>query len=68
MSPTQDPPAGWGKPANSRKWHYFEDARSICTRWLFTGALEPDTGEPNPDDCAGCRRALERKKAKEKAS
>ena len=41
--------AGWAWPLNSRKAHYFgEDRRSLCGKWMFSGALPPDDGQPSP--------------------
>lgn len=61
---------GWAPPTpGSRKWHYHgPDRRSLCGRWvrLFAddSVFEPDTG-PSQNDCAGCRKALDKRKAKE---
>jgi hypothetical protein len=52
---------GWGKPTNSKKWHYFIDGMALCGKWgFYRGPLEPDDGE-SPDDCKACRRKLENK-------
>lgn len=53
---------GWLKPIQARKFHYFRDGRqALCGRWLLlaNGNLEPETG-PGPDDCAACRRKLDK--------
>lgn len=58
-------PAGWSRPLNSKKHHYFEEgsSESICGKWLFFGgSREPDTFE-SPDDCAACRKKLNKAKA-----
>lgn len=49
---------GWAKPSNSRKWHYFVEARSLCRNWLYLGdILETDQAAgPTSNDCATCRR------------
>ena len=54
---------GWGHPGHyqSRKWHYFREARSLCGKWMFTGVLEQGSDD-SPDNCASCKR----KRAKEK--
>ena len=53
---------GWGKPGQSRNWHYFYEGRSLCNQWLFTGRLveEPDFDDAprQPDDCAVCHAKL----------
>lgn len=51
--------AGWGRPARSKKYHYFaeNEVTSICRRWMYSGEREPDSFE-SPDDCAVCRRKL----------
>ena len=59
------PAEGWTWLRNSRKWHYFErkTGRSLCGGYLLFSVpedLEADTG-PSKEDCAGCRRALDRR-------
>lgn len=51
--------AGWGRPARSKKYHYFaeNEVTSICCRWMYSGEREPDSFE-SLDDCAVCRRKL----------
>ncbi|EAT2562205.1 hypothetical protein EI761_18120 [Salmonella enterica] len=47
---------------NASKHHYFTEGAvtSICGRWMHFGHnREPDTFE-SPDDCAACRRKLNR--------
>lgn len=62
---TETPPVeGWGFTGTSRKAHYFRDGRSLCGKWGFrrsSAPHEPDTG-PSPDDCAACRKALDKEK------
>ncbi|HIB9845944.1 TPA: hypothetical protein ACWZIO_003183 [Escherichia coli] len=57
--------AGWARPANSRKYHYFarDEVTSICRRWMYSGEREPDSFE-SPDDCVVCRRKLNKEKEK----
>jgi hypothetical protein len=58
--------AGWGFPPVSRKAHYIApDGRSLCGKlgFAFNLPLEPDNGRPSPDDCAACRKRLDRKVA-----
>lgn len=59
--------AGWARPAKSRKYHYFarDEVTSICRRWMYSGEREPDSFE-SPDDCAVCRRKLNKGKENEK--
>jgi hypothetical protein len=66
---TEEPKEGWGFPGQSRKCHYFEASRSLCGKWaLFRERLEPDTGTKSPDDCAECRRRLDKKLAAKQAT
>ena len=51
----------WKWPVESKKAHWFAtgDARSICSKWVYTGPSLPtqETLEtPGPDDCAACFR------------
>ncbi|ELD0485488.1 hypothetical protein QUQ58_002004 [Escherichia coli] len=61
--------AGWGRPARSKKYHYFaeNEVTSICRRWMYFGEREPDSFE-SPDDCAVCRRKLNKKNEQEATS
>lgn len=59
-----DKVGGWGFPDQSRKAHYFVDSMALCGRWWFRGTLTPNQSEAkSPDDCAACRRKLDRSKA-----
>lgn len=56
-------PDGWGFPGNSRKCHYFRGLTSLCGKWgFYMGQREPDEGK-SKDDCAACRRALDKEAA-----
>ncbi|HEY3591901.1 MAG TPA: hypothetical protein VGL07_17810 [Buttiauxella sp.] len=58
--------AGWARPLNSRKHHFFKEgeAVSICGKWMLVNPVrEPDTFE-SPDDCLACRRKLTKEQAK----
>jgi hypothetical protein len=60
------PREGWGviRPGD-RKAHYYRETMSLCRRvGFYSGPLDPDTGI-SPDDCAACRKALDREKPKE---
>lgn len=56
---------GWGWTGTSRKCHYFRNGTSLCKRYGFrasTAPHEPDTGVPSGDDCAACRKALDKER------
>lgn len=54
---------GWGAPGCSRKFHYFRGGLSLCRKiGFYNGELDPDDGTKREDDCAACRKALERDK------
>lgn len=50
---------GWGWPLLSKKSHYFLEARSLCMKWMYTGALE-EGNDKSPDNCAECKRRFEK--------
>ena len=57
---------GWGFTHTSRKCHYFRGGFSLCGKYGFrspNAPLDPDEGK-SKDDCAQCRKALDREKAK----
>lgn len=65
MSTATDPSEGWGviRPGD-RKAHYYRDMTSLCRRvGFYRGSLDPDDA-PSRDDCAGCRKVLDREAAK----
>lgn len=53
--------AGWGWPGNSRKSHFFKAGEpiSVCGRWMFAGHRETGTAK-TPDDCAACRKQVDK--------
>lgn len=56
---------GWGviRPGD-RKAHYYRDMFSLCRRvGFYNGPLEPDE-HASRDDCAACRKALDKAKGK----
>jgi len=58
---------GWHMPPASRKYHYFEDTRSLCSKYGFMNAQgTKDSGEYADDDCAKCVRALKKRAEKKK--
>lgn len=68
VAATFGPDKGWAFPGTSRKAHYFgTDERSLCGRWscmwMPPAAFEPETGKPSRDDCAGCRRKVDKARA-----
>lgn len=55
---------GWGviRPGD-RKAHYYREMWSLCDKvGFYQGELEPDNG-PSGDDCAPCRKRLDRERA-----
>lgn len=56
-------PAGWAFPHGATKAHYFEaeGTRSLCGRWgQFDGRVRTPDDHRSPDDCASCRRKVDR--------
>jgi hypothetical protein len=53
---------GWTYLYNSPKWHYFRGGRSLCGKWLLLlGGGELEQGNiGSPDNCAKCRKLLEK--------
>lgn len=45
---------GWGRPANSNRWHYFVGAMSLCGKWMFGGHLEQGN-DNHSDNCTSCK-------------
>lgn len=54
--------SGWGRPENSRRWHYFDaDCISLCTYWWGILPNLQETKEnilENKEDCIACRKKL----------
>lgn len=50
----------YAMPLNSKKFHIFHQARSLCGRWLFFGPGEQVTGRETKSsgDCAACVKRL----------
>lgn len=66
MSSPTSTKEGWGvlRP-DDRKFHYYRDMTSLCRRvGFYRGELTTDDGSPSENDCAGCRKVLEREKTK----
>ena len=57
---------GWHRPPGSRKFHYFTEGgtRALCMRYgfAFGAELQPDEGT-SKDDCAVCRKKLDKRQA-----
>ena len=64
---SDDEAEGWGvlRPGD-RKFHYYRKSFSLCRRvgFYMIDDLTPDTGRAHPDDCAACRKVLDREAAK----
>jgi hypothetical protein len=61
---------GWGviRPGD-RRAHYYRDQDALCRKvGFYRGLLEEETATPSPDDCAGCRKKLDRERARAVAS
>jgi hypothetical protein len=60
---------GWHFLTNAPKWHYFmQDGRSLCGRWMTFGRVFEQGNDGSPDNCAACRKKLERFKARTASS
>jgi hypothetical protein len=48
----------WGKPHTARKWHIFEDGRSLCGNWMLVNNDEDveEGDEIGEKDCKKCGR------------
>jgi hypothetical protein len=60
-----EPTEGWGvmRPGD-RRYHYYRDTMSLCRRvGFYQGELDPETDAPTPQDCAACRKVLDRERA-----
>ena len=56
---------GWHMPSNSRKYHYFEESRSLCSRFGFMMVQgSKDTGSYDDGDCAKCVKDLKKRAEK----
>lgn len=53
---------GWGKPFNSRKFHYFRNGRSLCGKWFFLSKDLERGKEEHPENCRTCANKLFREK------
>lgn len=64
MSETHDfPPKhrgkGWGFILNSRKWHFYEDGRSLCGRYMKFTSHDLELGNDlSSSNCAACRKIV----------
>lgn len=58
---------GWGKPACSRKWHYFQGdnaTRSLCGRVGFYFGSTETGSDDSAENCAECKKRKLREAAK----
>lgn len=63
MGETNDDGTGWALALGARKFHYYQEYRSLCSRvMLIVGDFDPEIGEVSPDDCAECRRRADKLK------
>lgn len=71
QQPAEAPPAeGWMWLQNSPKWHYFVDEpgliRSLCRRFGAFILVDLEQGNDGSEsNCAGCKRALQKRRAKQ---
>jgi hypothetical protein len=66
---TTDNTEGWGviRPGD-RRAHYYRSMTALCRRvGFYQGPLEPDEFA-SKQDCAACRKVLDREKTKASAS
>jgi len=69
MTDSTEATEGWGviRPGD-RRAHYYRFGMSLCNRiGLYGGPLDPDEFV-SKQDCAACRKVLDREKAKASAS
>ncbi len=50
---------GWGLPNQSRKWHFFVDATSLCGKFGFYFGPLQHGNDGSEDNCAPCKRAFQ---------
>ena len=56
---------GWHLPPGSRKYHYFENSMSLCSRYGFMKVQgSKDAGNYDSGDCAKCVKELKKRAAK----
>lgn len=59
---------GWGWPLNSKKAHYFDGARSLCSKWMYMGLLGAGDDILPEDFCSACGRAKTRRRGKDEVA
>lgn len=55
---------GWGPCQGTKKWHYFVRGRSLCGSFMlffYGDAKLEDDKHDSVDNCATCRKKLEKK-------
>lgn len=58
---------GWVGTINGRKWHYVIGMDALCGARIF-GGIPEQGNDDSPDNCAACKRKLQKQKAKQKAA
>jgi hypothetical protein len=54
---------GWGRPAGSRKWHYFTgDGMSLCRKYGFYLGCVEQGNDSSSENCAECKKILKNNK------
>lgn len=54
--------AGWHRPQNSQKWHYYTNGKSLCGKWVLFGGIIRKSNQgfkTSGDDCSRCRQRWE---------
>lgn len=52
---------GWANPrpfAGNGKFHYFDEGRSLCRKWMKLGGEFEDDKDDHPDNCATCKKKV----------
>lgn len=54
---------GWTWLSNARKWHYFVDKKSLCSKWeIWTDDGLEEGKDDSPDNCVACKRKLKKRR------
>jgi hypothetical protein len=53
---------GWVCLANSSKYHYIRNSKSLCGKWMYLGNIFYTDECENPDDCKSYRNKLNKEK------
>jgi hypothetical protein len=61
-------PKGWGRPMQSRRFHYFDNnSMSLCRKWGFYFGDAEDTHDDHTDNCAVCQKLVRAVRKREAA-